>query len=126
MTGGSKGRVLVVDDEPAIRLLCRVNLELDGYEVLEAATLAEARECLARTALDAVVVDLHLGRETSHELIADCAGRMPPIPVAVITGSTDASGAERAGAGALLPKPFAIGELSATVERLTAQATAAR
>ena len=34
--------VLVVDDAPSLRLLCRVNLELEGYRVLEAGTLAEA------------------------------------------------------------------------------------
>jgi DNA-binding response OmpR family regulator len=31
---GGGAAVLVVDDEPAIRLLCRVNLELEGYDVL--------------------------------------------------------------------------------------------
>ena len=34
--------VLVVDDEPSLRLVCRVNLELDGYRVLEAPNVAEA------------------------------------------------------------------------------------
>ena len=38
-----RARILVVDDEPSIRLLCRVNLELDGHEVLEAHSLATAR-----------------------------------------------------------------------------------
>ena len=41
--GGTSRTVLVVDDERSLRLLCRVNLELDGHRVLEAATLAEAR-----------------------------------------------------------------------------------
>src|SRR5579884_1653728 len=36
--GDAKPAVLVVDDEPAIRLLCRVNLELEGCRVLEAST----------------------------------------------------------------------------------------
>jgi DNA-binding NtrC family response regulator len=35
--------VLVVDDDASLRLLCRVNLELDGFDVREAATLDEAR-----------------------------------------------------------------------------------
>ena len=41
--------MLVVDDEPAIRLLCRVNLELGGYDVREAGTLADARRRWAET-----------------------------------------------------------------------------
>ena len=40
--------VLVVDDEPSIRLLCRINLELEGFDVLEAGTLAEARAARRR------------------------------------------------------------------------------
>ena len=44
--------VLVVDDEPALRLLCRVNLELEGHRVLEASTLTEARELIATEAPD--------------------------------------------------------------------------
>jgi DNA-binding response OmpR family regulator len=118
MTGGSCRTVLVVDDEPAIRLLCRVNLELDGYAVLEASTLSEAREHLAGAAVDAVLLDLHLGNHVSNELIAECAACRPPVPVALVTGSTDLRSAERAGADAVLTKPFAIDELSAVVGRL--------
>src|SRR5437870_3499361 len=41
------GTVLVVDDDASIRFLCRVNLELDGWEVREAESVAQAREALA-------------------------------------------------------------------------------
>ena len=125
MTGGSR-TVLVVDDEPAIRLLCRVNLELDGYEVLEAGTLADARARLAEADVDVVLLDLHLGGERSHALIAECAARRPPVPVALVTGSTDLAAARASGADAVLPKPFQIEQLAATVEKLTAQRAAAR
>ena len=40
--------MLVVDDEPSLRLLCRVNLELDGHHVREAGTVADARRELER------------------------------------------------------------------------------
>ena len=118
MTGGSISTVLVVDDEPAIRLLCRVNLELDGYIVLEAGSLAEARARLYDTDVDVVLLDLHLGGETSYELIAECRRGRPRIPVAVVTGSADPSAAERAGADAVLAKPFAVEELARTVRAL--------
>ena len=127
MTGGSgNGVVLVVDDEPAIRLLCRVNLELDGYVVLEAATLDEARARLEDADVDVVLLDVHLGGQTSHPLIAECAVRSPRVPVAVVTGSADLDSAELSGADAVLPKPFAIEQLTATVDRLATERAAAR
>ena len=62
--GAASGKkVLVVDDESALRLLCRVNLELEGHRVLEAATLAEARELLAAELPDVMLLDVHLGTE---------------------------------------------------------------
>src|ERR671929_1381952 len=61
MGGGHS--VLVVDDEPSIRLLCRVNLELEGYRVLEADTLAQARERLRDEDVSVVLLDVHVGSE---------------------------------------------------------------
>ena len=73
--------VLVVDDEPSIRLLCKVNLELDGHEVLEAHSLATARAALAEEDVDVVVLDVHLRGERSDALLAECLAQRPPIPV---------------------------------------------
>jgi DNA-binding NtrC family response regulator len=105
--------VLVVDDEPAIRLLCRVNLELAGYEVREAATLADARRQLEGVSV--VLLDMHVGAERGETLLAELQER--GIPVAVVTGSTDLDSAG-ARADAVLGKPFTIDDLEATVARL--------
>jgi DNA-binding response OmpR family regulator len=118
MAGGSTKTVLVVDDERAIRILCRVNLELDGFGVLEAATLGEARQRLDTEAVDVVLLDLHLGGEHSLPLIGECTARIPPVPVALVTGSTDLASAEGMGADAVLTKPFAIEELTSIVRAL--------
>ena len=53
--------MLVVDDESAIRFLCRINLELEGFRVLEAATAEEARERLTAEDVDVALVDVHIG-----------------------------------------------------------------
>ena len=119
MTGGSKPLVLVVDDEAAIRLLCRINLELDGYAVAEASTLDEARAILASSPVAAVLLDLHLGRTLGTDLIPDCAACEPRIPVALLTGLADDESTRNHGADAVLPKPFETALLAATVERLT-------
>jgi DNA-binding NtrC family response regulator len=117
VAGGHKGVVLVVDDEPAIRLLCKVNLELDGYEVREAGTLDEARKHLEGP-VDVVLLDMHVGTERGEVLLEELIERR--IPVAVVTGSTDLATAG-ARADASLGKPFTIEELEATVTRLAAQ-----
>jgi DNA-binding response OmpR family regulator len=107
--------VLVVDDEPAIRLLCRVNLELDGYVVEEAATLEDARSTLAGGGIGLVLLDMHVGMEQSDELLAELAGTMP---VAAVTGSADLGTSRFAGADEVLAKPFTLVELRAVVGRL--------
>jgi DNA-binding NtrC family response regulator len=119
-TGGHAAppRILVVDDDPSIRLLCRVNLELDGHEVLEADTLARAREALAGGDIDVVLLDVHLYRERSDVLIAECHAQIPPVPVVLVTGSADVTQEGLREADAILPKPFELGELLTTVSRL--------
>ena len=110
--------VLVVDDEPSIRLLCRVNLELDGYEVLEADSVASARAMLAEEDVDVVVLDVHLRGERSDALVDECHARRPPIPVVLVTGSVDVTHPGLAGADAVLPKPFELQALLSTVRDL--------
>jgi DNA-binding response OmpR family regulator len=119
-TGGhaAPARVLVVDDEPSIRLLCRVNLELDGHEVLEADSLATARASVAVGDVDVVLLDIHLRGERSDALIGECHARRPPVPVVLVTGSADVTQEGLTDADAILPKPFELGELLATVRSL--------
>jgi DNA-binding response OmpR family regulator len=106
--------VLVVDDEPAIRLLCKVNLELGGYEVREAGTLDAARAQLTDD-IDVVLLDMHIGHERGDALLDELRTRQ--IPVAVVTGSADLESVTGL-ADAVLGKPFTIDELEATVARL--------
>jgi DNA-binding response OmpR family regulator len=112
--------VLVVEDEPSLRLLCRLNLELEGFSVLEAATLSEARSRLESSSVDVVLLDLHLGRELGQTLVAELAARTPRVPVALVTGTAELPSAEESGADAVLPKPFQIDRLVATVRSLAA------
>lgn len=113
-------RILVVDDEPSIRLLCRVNLELEGHEVLEADSLATARAAVETGDVDVVLLDVHLHGERSDALIAECHDREPPIPVVIVSGSADAQQlAQLSHADAILPKPFELDELIATVYNLS-------
>jgi DNA-binding response OmpR family regulator len=107
-------RVLVVDDDPALRLLCRVNLEHAGFLVSEAATVAEAGAALDDPP-DVVLLDVHLGGDVSTGLLARL--HEARIPVAVVTGSVDVS-EYRELADAVLSKPFAPGMLVEVARRL--------
>lgn len=110
--------VLVVDDDPSIRLLCRVNLQLDGYVVTEAGTLDEARTAIAEQQPDLVILDVHIPGGDGRELLAELRAERPELPVALLTGSAAREDLLRAGADALIPKPFTLVELRETVRRL--------
>jgi DNA-binding response OmpR family regulator len=99
---------LVVDDDGALRMLSRVNLELEGFVVREAANMAEAEEALAAERPDVVLLDVHLGSESSAPLLERL--RAAGIPVALVTGSVDAD-EYRTRADAVLAKPFAPAKL---------------
>ncbi len=110
--------MLVVDDDPSIRLLCRVNLELDGYRVLEAATLDDARATLEAEHVDALLLDVHVGGASGYDLLDELRAGESDVRVALLTGEAEISPRGRQ-AEAVLGKPFTIEELTGTVCRLT-------
>jgi DNA-binding response OmpR family regulator len=112
--------VLVVEDEPSLRLLCRVNLELEGFDVVEAATLAEARAAVESRPPNVVLLDLRVGRESGADLIGELRSRTPPVPVALVTGSAGFAHVEGL-ADAYLRKPYSIDALLETVRALASR-----
>jgi DNA-binding response OmpR family regulator len=108
-------RALVVDDDAALRLLCRVNLELEGFTVREAETVADAEAAVAAERPDVVLLDVHLGGERATGLLSRL--REAGIPVALVTGSVDLD-EYRDAADALIAKPFEPRELVETARRL--------
>ena len=118
LRGHAAARVLVVDDDPSIRLLCRINFELEGHEVLEADSLGAARATLDDEDVDVVVLDVHLQGERSDPLVAECHTRRPPIPVVLVTGSVEVTHAGLSRPDAILPKPFELDQLLSAVRNL--------
>jgi DNA-binding response OmpR family regulator len=108
--------VLVVDDDASLRLLCRVNLELDGYRVVEADSVAAARAVLAGEEVDAMLLDVHLADGDGRELISSLGSDRPPA--AFFTGSAQADPHLRSLVDDVLPKPFTLEALAETVRRL--------
>jgi DNA-binding response OmpR family regulator len=107
--------VLVVDDDASIRLLCRLNLELDGWHVLESATLPLAREQLDAEDIRVVVLDVHVGTGDGREFLEEIRRDRPDVRVAMLTGSEDI---RDVGSDAVIPKPFTIEQLTSTVANL--------
>ncbi len=109
-----KPSALVVDDDDSLRLLCRVNLELEGFSVREASSVVEAEAAVEAERPDVVLLDVHLGADQSTALM----GRLQAagIPVAVVTGSADMR--DLTGADAVIAKPFEPRELVDVARRL--------
>jgi DNA-binding response OmpR family regulator len=115
---GEGKTVLVVDDDASLRLLCRVNLELEGYRVLEAGSFAEGTAALAEQRIDAMLLDLHLGDGDGRNLLRTLEPNRPPV--ALFTGSETIGPELLDLAPEVLPKPFELEALTATVGRLVA------
>jgi two-component system, OmpR family, response regulator len=111
--------VVVADDDPAFRMLLRVNLELERYRVLEAGTAAEVREVMTGDAVRLLLLDVKLGDDDGIELARELRESQPDLAIAFLTGSALAPGKGEEIADAFIQKPFDLEELSATVQRLT-------
>jgi DNA-binding NtrC family response regulator len=110
---GERATVLVVDDDPSLRLLCRVNLELEGFRVVEAESVETARAALVEENIAVILLDIHLGNQDGLTLLPVIKehGRA----VALLTGSP---GFHLPAGATVIGKPFSIDELTQTVRRL--------
>ncbi|WAX77917.1 response regulator [Streptomyces sp. KMM 9044] len=119
---GASRRVLVVDDNKVIRQLIRVNLELEGFEVVTAADGAECLEVVHQVRPDLVTLDVAMprldGLRTAARLRSD--PRTRDLPLAIISACTQCeveSGLD-VGVDVFLAKPFDPAELVRLVWQL--------
>jgi DNA-binding response OmpR family regulator len=119
-------RVLVIDDEAPIRLLCRVNLEAEGMEVLEAADGPSGLEKARSETPDVILLDVMMpgldGWRVAEELLDD--ERTDEIPIIFLTARAElrdrARGIDLGGVD-YVTKPFNPVELAPLVRDLTAR-----
>ena len=107
--------VLLVDDDDAVRLTIGALLEDDGHIVLEAATIAAARDRLG-DAFELAIVDLHLPDGSGTTLIAELRARRPDVVVVLLTGAD----AERGEADFVVAKDRSPAEIIALAAPLVA------
>jgi len=116
-------RILVIDDDPGVRLLCRIAFRASGDEVIEVAGGREGLEVLASDGADAVVLDVMLpsinGFEILRRIRADeRTSDLPVVLLSVRVGMQDQIDGWKAGADAYLTKPFSPSEMAAKVHEI--------
>jgi len=112
----------VVEDDASLRLLCRLNLELEHYRVFEAGTVGRAAELLAQEPIDVVLLDLHVAGRHGTELLPVIREERPQASVCLLSGTSETDPPMEEGVDAFVRKPFEIEHLSETVRRLSSLA----
>jgi two-component system KDP operon response regulator KdpE len=120
----SAGRILVVDDEPAIRRLLRITLEAEGYAVLEARSGREAVDQVAAHRPELIILDLGLPDLDGFEVLRLLRERVqtPIIVESVREQEADKMRALDSGADDYLTKPFGTGEFLARIRAVLRRA----
>ena len=113
--------VLVVEDDAALRMLCRINLDLEGYRVLEAETIDRAEQLVASEPIDVVLLDLHVGERRGTELLPLLRAERPEAAVCLLSGTSETDPPDEEGVDGFIRKPFEIEVLSETVQRLASR-----
>ena len=110
-------RILIVDDEPAIRKLLRANLEKNGFEALSAGDGAEALKLVEREAPDLVVLDIIMPRMDGFETCRRLR-EWSTIPIIMLSAKDEEQDKVKCleiGADDYITKPFGSGELVARI-----------
>jgi two-component system KDP operon response regulator KdpE len=110
-------RILVIDDEPAIRKLLRMGLGTEGYQVVEAENGTQANDAIASKP-DLIVLDLGLPDIQGLDLLRDLRAQGDAVPVVILSSRADEAGIVQAldlGADDYLTKPFGMNEMLARI-----------
>ncbi|HQU28468.1 MAG TPA: sigma-54 dependent transcriptional regulator, partial [Nitrospirales bacterium] len=117
----SKGSILIIDDEPLMRVSMVDALTAVGYQVREASNGLEGLERLEDMSYDLVITDLRMPGADGLKIVKTCKEQSPQTEVIVITahGSVDtAVEAMKGGAYDFITKPFCMDELLLSVDRV--------
>jgi DNA-binding response OmpR family regulator len=118
-------RILVVDDEPDVLLLCRMNLEHAGHQVIEAPDGERGLQMAREHRPDAMILDLMLPNVDGYEVLRSLNEDPAGVDLAVVVLTAKARQEDRVrclqgGADEFVTKPFSPGSLVDTVEQLLA------
>lgn len=116
-----KNRILVVDDEDALRTVLSSELEGEGYKVASAADGSEAIEILKKEGFDLILLDIKMPNVDGFEVLKFVKESHPDTKVIMLTGFADLKNAiesKKLGAEDFVSKPYDLVDLLTTVERV--------
>jgi len=119
LTGDMGKRILVVEDDAAIRRGLADALQFAGYEVLEAGDGHEGKRMAVRTGCDLLLLDLVLPGPSGMEILAAVRLTRPSLPVIILTARGEEQDRVKGltlGADDYVVKPFSVKELMARIE----------
>jgi two-component system nitrogen regulation response regulator GlnG len=122
--GMRTGKILVVDDDAAIRTVVGQALKRDGHRVVAVATIAEAEMQFAASPPDVLVTDVVLPDGNGLDLVERIVAAHPGLPAIVLSAQNTLTTAVRSnevGAFDYLPKPFDLDALSQSVQSALAR-----
>jgi CheY-like chemotaxis protein len=111
-------RILLVEDEEAVRACLRMLLELEGHEVTDASNGAEALDLFTIGQFDLVITDFEMPVMKGNELAVSIKLLAPSVPILMISASARARREAENPVDALLDKPFTVTDLRCALRKL--------
>ena len=119
-----KSRILVVDDEDALRTVLCGELVSEGFEVQSAADGDEAIEILNKESFDLILLDIKMPRVNGFDVLKHVKEKHPDTKVVMLTGFADLKNAiesKKLGAEDFVSKPYDLVDLLTTIERVLSE-----
>ena len=125
MTETAKPRILVVEDDPDLRTIVRLQLSASGYQICEACNGAEGFKAIQEDIPDCVILDLMMPVMDGFGFLkrARSVMALQDVPILILTASEDERNRVRGfqyQADAYMSKPYDLQELTSEVDRLCA------
>lgn len=119
-----KSRILVVDDEEALRTVLSSELAGAGYEVSSAADGDEAISIVQNKKFDLILLDIKMPKVDGFEVLKFIKPKYPAIKIIMLTGFADLKNAiesKKHGAEDFVSKPYDLVDLLTTIERVLSE-----
>ena len=119
-----KSRILVVDDEDALRMVLSNELSSSGYDVASAADGDEAITMVQNKKFDLVLLDIKMPKVDGFEVLKFIKKNSPHVRVIMLTGFADLKNAiesKKHGAEDFVSKPYDLVDLLTTIERVLSE-----